>query len=64
MAYTKQEWVDHVVDDEGNIKQQGTAMDALHFNHMEEGIANGNLNEVIFFYDDEGYLCVKNVESE
>lgn len=42
MAYKKQTWVDHFVDDEGTVVQQGTAMDALHFNHIEDGIFDAN----------------------
>lgn len=39
-AYVKQTWVDHIVaDDTGEVLQQGTILDAAHFNHMEEGIA-------------------------
>lgn len=39
MAYIKQTWVDHIVaDDTGEVLQQGTILDAAHFNHMEEGI--------------------------
>lgn len=38
MAYEKQTWIDHYTDDEGNVVQQGTFMDAEHFNHMEDGI--------------------------
>ena len=37
-TYKKQTWVDHFVDEEGFVVQQGTAMDALHFNHIEDGI--------------------------
>lgn len=38
--YVKQTWVDHIVaDDTGEVLQQGTLLDAAHFNHMEEGIA-------------------------
>lgn len=62
MAYEKQKWVDHFVDEEGKVVRQGTAMDALHFNHIEDGIANASQNEVIFFFDEEGYLCVKKYE--
>lgn len=62
MAYEKQTWVDHIVDAEGHVIRQGTAMDALHFNHIENGIANASQNEVTFFFDEDGYLCVKNYE--
>ena len=37
-TYQKQTWVDHFVDEAGFVVQQGTAMDALHFNHIEEGV--------------------------
>lgn len=37
-TYQKQTWVDHFVDEAGFVVQQGTAMDALHFNHIEDGI--------------------------
>lgn len=76
MAYEKQSWIDHIVDEEGQVIQQGTAMDALHFNHMEDGIYDANVHAdkldnphkvtakqlgfgIIFFYDEEGYLCAK-----
>ena len=39
-AYQKQEWLDHIEDERGKVIQQGTAMDALHFNHIEDGIGN------------------------
>ena len=41
-TYTKQTWVDHFVDEQGFVVQQGTAMDALHFNHMEDGIGDAH----------------------
>ena len=41
MAYEKQTWVDHIEED-GEVKQQGTAMDALHFNHIEDGVFVAN----------------------
>lgn len=37
-TYQKQTWVDHFVDEAGFVVQQGTAMDALHFNHIEDGV--------------------------
>ena len=37
-TYKKQTWVDHFVDEAGFVVQQGTAMDALHFNHIEDGV--------------------------
>lgn len=42
MAYQKQTWVDHFVDDSGTVVQQGTAMDAVHFNHIEDGVYVAN----------------------
>ncbi len=41
-TYQKQTWVDHFVDEAGFVVQQGTAMDALHFNHIEEGVENAH----------------------
>lgn len=41
-TYTKQTWVDHFVDEQGFVVQQGTAMDALHFNHIEDGIGDAH----------------------
>ena len=41
MAYEKQKWIDHIEED-GEVKQQGTAMDALHFNHIEDGVYAAN----------------------
>lgn len=43
MAYEKQEWIDHIEED-GVVKQQGTSMDALHFNHIEDGIYTANVH--------------------
>lgn len=81
MAYEKQEWVDHIVDDEGNVQQQGTLMDSVHFLHMEEGIYEANVHiedlsnphkvtpaqlgfGAILCYDEDGYLCVKDVSGD
>lgn len=81
MAYEKQTWIDHFVNEEGEVVQQGTAMDALHFNHMEDGIFKSNEHAdkkdnphkvtasqlgfgIIVFYDEEGYLCVKDSNEE
>ncbi len=35
MAYNKTNWVDHIVDEQGNVVQQGTALSASNFNHLE-----------------------------
>lgn len=40
MAYQKTTWVDHVLDGEGKVIQQGTPVNAENLNNMEEGIAN------------------------
>lgn len=47
MAYEKQEWKDHFVGPSGEVLQQGTPMDAEHFNHIEQGVfdANDTANE-------------------
>ena len=36
-TYTKQTWVDHFVDEQGFVVQQGTAMDALPFSCRLQG---------------------------
>lgn len=37
--YNRTYWKDHIVDeDSGEVLQQGTLLDAEHFNNMEEGI--------------------------
>jgi hypothetical protein len=43
-AYAPEEWLDEVKDKtSGEIIQEGTPMDAEHFNHMEEGIHSNSL---------------------
>ncbi len=59
MAYTKEYWEDH---SEGEVTQDGTPLDASHFNHMELGIKVANKQEVCFKYDDDGYLCYEPAE--
>ena len=36
-------WKDHVVDEHGNVVQQGTNMNAENFNHMECGIFDAQI---------------------
>ena len=36
--YNRSFWVDHVVDEHGEVVQLGTMMDEAHFNNMELGI--------------------------
>ena len=38
MAYNRTFWVDHVVDQNGNVIQQGTLVDQDHLNNQEVGI--------------------------
>lgn len=41
MAYKKTEWVDRVIDPEtGEVVQEGTLINAVNMNHIEDGIAN------------------------
>ncbi len=42
--YTRKKWVDHVVDQNGAIVQQGTPMSAGNFNNLEVGVNNANLD--------------------
>lgn len=45
--YNRSYWVDHVVDQQGEIIQQGTLMDQQHFNNIEFGISDGDLTHAI-----------------
>lgn len=36
--YTRTVWKDHFIDENGNIVQQGTPVDAHRLNNMEDGI--------------------------
>ncbi|MCD7826360.1 MAG: hypothetical protein LUH14_10435 [Clostridiaceae bacterium] len=48
-VYTPEEWLDEVVDtSSGETIQEGTPMDAEHFNHMEQGIHNNSMMLAIF----------------
>lgn len=42
MAYTKTNWLDHVVDGGGQVIQQGTPLSAANLNRMEQGIADAH----------------------
>lgn len=42
MAYTKTNWLDHVVDGSGQVIQQGTPLSAANLNRMEQGIADAH----------------------
>lgn len=50
MAYPRSYWVDHVVDQEGHVIQQGTLQDQAHFNNQEVGIADNNLAHAITMF--------------
>lgn len=41
--YDRTYWVDHVETEEGEVIQQGTMMDQVHFNKMELGISDAVL---------------------
>lgn len=45
--YNRSYWVDHVVNEQGEIVQLGTMMDQGHFNNMEHGISDQSLAEAI-----------------
>ncbi len=52
MAYNRTFWVDHVVDQEGNVIQQGTLLDQQHFNNMETGLSDIGLAHAILAFKD------------
>jgi hypothetical protein len=62
MAYNRTFWVDHVVDQHGEVIQQGTLMDQQHFNNAEQGIADMTLAGAIMQFEQmqSGY----NIEDE
>lgn len=39
MTYTKKVWLDHILDGNGAVVQQGTPLNAQNLNHLEEGVA-------------------------
>lgn len=41
--YQRSFWQDHVVDQDGEVIQQGTLLDQAHFNNLEEGVADTSL---------------------
>ena len=47
MAYPRSYWVDHVVDQQGQVIQQGTLQDQAHFNNAEVGISDAHLAHAI-----------------
>lgn len=40
MSYTKTTWQDHIKDGSGNVIQQGTPVNAVNLNNIENGIVN------------------------
>lgn len=59
MAYDRTFWLDHVVDQSGEVIQQGTLLDQQHFNNAERGIADTNLALAIQQFEQmqRGYNC-------
>ncbi len=58
MAYNYEEWYNHYADSDGNVIQQGTPLDAKHFNHMQKGIYRACLQQFYIMKDDDGYYRV------
>lgn len=65
-SYTPEEWLDEVKDKStGEIIQEGTPMDAEHFNHMEQGIHNNSIMlAVLLEATMENARSVSSVEGE
>lgn len=55
--YDRTYWLDHVVDQSGEVIQQGTLMDQAHFNNMEKGIAENaeTLSHLLFMLMQDEY---------
>lgn len=48
MAYDMTKWIDHIVDEDDNIVQQGTPISAHNLNHLEEAVfTNTAINKVL-----------------
>lgn len=45
VSYTRTFWKDHMIDERGNVLQQGTPVDALHLNNLEEGVSAMDMTE-------------------
>lgn len=52
MAYKRTYWVDHVVDQAGEVIQQGTLLDQQHFNNLEVGVSDLGLAQAIMAFKD------------
>lgn len=65
-SYTPEEWLDKVKDKStGEIIQEGTPLDAEHFNHMEQGIHNNSIMlAVLLEATMENTRSVSSVEGE
>ena len=50
MAYERTYWVDHVVDQHGEVIQQGTLLDQQHFNNLETGLSDASLDHAIMHF--------------
>lgn len=50
MAYERTYWVDHVVDQHGEVIQQGTLLDQQHFNNLETGLSDASLAHAIMHF--------------
>lgn len=58
MAYDYEEFYNHYTDSDGNVIQQGTPLDAKHFNHFGKGIYRACLQQFYFMKDENGYYHV------
>ena len=57
--YHRTHWVDHVVDQQGAVIQQGTLQDQAHFNNAEVGISDGSLAASLLT---EGYIHLRRTQ--
>ena len=55
--YARTFWVDHVVDQSGEVIQQGTLLDQAHFNNLEKGLSDESLAAAFMQFQQiqEGY---------
>lgn len=63
--YSRTYWLDHVVDQHGQVIQQGTLLDQDHFNNVEVGVSDSYLAQQIsrFKQIQEDYDTLSEVKS-
>lgn len=59
--YHRTYWLDHVVDESGDVVQQGTPQDQSRFNNQECGISDSDTALLVLI---DGYLALRRTQEE